>query len=172
MTIFAGTILPYGGSSAPSGFLLCFGQAVSRSTYADLFAAIGTTFGAGDGSTTFNVPDLRGRIPAGQDDMGGTPANRLTDQPGGVDGSILGASGGDEVHTLTTAEMPSHTHTGTTASDGSHSHSVSGQNPLNSSTIGPVNVGYTGSSLSGTTDSAGSHTPLAAMIRTITFSQR
>jgi len=56
-----GVVLPFAGTSAPAGFLLCGGQAVSRATYAALFAAIGTTFGAGDGSTTFNLPDLRGR---------------------------------------------------------------------------------------------------------------
>lgn len=72
-----GIILPYAGSAAPTGWLLCFGQAVSRTTYAGLFSAIGTTFGVGDGSTTFNVPDLRGRVAAGEDDMGGTAANRL-----------------------------------------------------------------------------------------------
>ncbi len=54
-----GAIIPYGGSTAPDGFLLCQGQAVSRTTYAELFAVIGTSFGSGDGSTTFNVPDLR-----------------------------------------------------------------------------------------------------------------
>lgn len=60
-----GTVLPYAGSSAPTGFLMCDGAAVSRTTYADLFAVISTTFGAGDGSTTFNVPDLRGRFAIG-----------------------------------------------------------------------------------------------------------
>ena len=72
-----GVVQPFAGSTAPSGWLLCAGQAVSRSTYADLFSAIGTTYGAGDGSTTFGLPDLRGRVVAGEDDMGGTAANRL-----------------------------------------------------------------------------------------------
>lgn len=71
------SVQAFAGSTAPSGWLLCAGQAVSRSTYADLFAAIGTTYGAGDGSTTFGLPDLRGRVIAGEDDMGGTAANRL-----------------------------------------------------------------------------------------------
>lgn len=73
----AGAILAYGGATAPSGFLLCYGQAVSRSTYSVLFGIIGTSFGVGDGSTTFNLPDLRGRVPVGADDMGGTAANRF-----------------------------------------------------------------------------------------------
>lgn len=71
-------MLSYGGNSAPSGWLLCYGQAVSRTAYAALFAVIGTTFGAGDGSTTFNLPDARGRVLAGKDDMGGTAAGQLT----------------------------------------------------------------------------------------------
>lgn len=59
---FRGMVFAYAGSSAPTGFLLCDGSAVSRTTYADLFALIGTTYGAGDGSTTFNIPDLRGSV--------------------------------------------------------------------------------------------------------------
>ena len=106
-----GAVLPYAGSSAPTGFLLCYGQAISRSTYADLFSAISTTYGTGDGSSTFNVPDLRGRVVAGQDDMGGSSANRLTDQTGGLNGDTLGDTGGSETHTLTTAQMPAHTPT-------------------------------------------------------------
>lgn len=73
----SGATLPYAGPTAPTGWLLCDGSAVSRTTYPTLFAAIGTTWGAGDGSTTFNVPDMRGRVPAGRDDMGGTAASRL-----------------------------------------------------------------------------------------------
>jgi hypothetical protein len=61
-----GLMLPYGGTTAPSGFLLCDGTAVSRTTYAALFAIIGTASGAGDGSTTFNLPDMRGRFPMGK----------------------------------------------------------------------------------------------------------
>ena len=106
----SGMLVPYAGGSAPSGWLLCFGQAISRTTYAALFSAIGTTYGTGDGSTTFNVPDLRGRVIAGQDDMGGTSADRLTNQSGGLDGDTLGATGGSETHTLTEAELAAHSH--------------------------------------------------------------
>lgn len=100
-------------TSAPSGWLMCDGSAVSRTTYANLFAAIGTTFGNGDGSTTFNLPDVRGRVNAGKDDMGGTGANRLTTAGSGVDGDTVGAVGGSEFmqeheHNLTD---PGHTHT-------------------------------------------------------------
>lgn len=121
-----GMIFDYAGSSAPSGYLLCYGQAVSRTTYAALFAVLSTTFGAGDASTTFNLPDLRGRVIAGKDDMGGTSADRLTDQSGGLNGDTLGATGGAETHSLTSGELPAHTHTvtvtGTTSSDGAHTH--------------------------------------------------
>jgi microcystin-dependent protein len=106
----SGTFFPYAGASAPSGYLLSFGQAISRSTYADLFSAISTTYGVGDGSSTFNVPDLRGRVVAGQDDMGGTSANRLTGTSGSVNGDTLGGTGGAETHTLTTAQLAAHTH--------------------------------------------------------------
>lgn len=91
--------------------MLCFGQAVSRTQYPVLFSTIGTTYGAGDGSTTFALPDLRGRTIAGEDDMGGTAANRLTSGGAGINGATLGATGGTETHTLTSAQMPTHTHT-------------------------------------------------------------
>jgi len=74
----AGVVLPFAGTAEPSGWLFCYGQAVSRTTYAALFAALGTAYGAGDGSTTFNLPDCRERILAGKGDMGGSSAsNRL-----------------------------------------------------------------------------------------------
>jgi len=82
VTIPSGMLAPFAGTSAPSGWFLCYGQAVSRTTYAALFTAIGTVYGIGDGSTTFNLPDLRGRTIAGQDDMGGSAASRLTGDNG------------------------------------------------------------------------------------------
>ncbi len=100
----AGAIEAYAGSTAPTGWLLSFGQAVSRTTYANLFAVISTTYGVGDGSTTFNLPDLRGRAIAGVDNMGGTDAGRLSIA------NTLGTATGAETHTLSSAEMPSHRH--------------------------------------------------------------
>lgn len=114
-----GVYFPFAGSTAPNGYLLCQGQAVSRTTYADLFTAISTTYGVGDGSTTFNLPDARGRTIFGKDNMGGSAANRLTTAGGGVDGLTLGAAGGGETVTLTTTTMPSHTHV-----QNAHSHTV------------------------------------------------
>lgn len=106
-----GMVFDFAGATAPTGFLFCYGQNVSRTTYAALFAKIGTIYGAGDGSTTFAIPDLRGRVVAGQDDMGGTSANRLTlPVAGGVNGDTLGDAGGVETVTLTAAEIPAHTH--------------------------------------------------------------
>ena len=92
-----GSILDFAGSSAPPGWLLCQGQAVSRSTYAALFAVIGTTYGTGNGSTTFNLPDYRGRVSAGWD---------TSDS----DFNVMGKKDGAKTHTLTTAQMPSHRH--------------------------------------------------------------
>jgi len=94
----AGIILPYGGTSAPSGFLLCDGAAVSRTTYSTLFGIISTGYGVGDGSTTFNVPDLKGRVPTGRD-------------AAQTEFDVLGETGGAKTHTLTETEIPSHTHT-------------------------------------------------------------
>lgn len=102
------TVLPYAGSTAPTGYLVCAGQSVSTSTYADLHGVIGYTYG-GSGAS-FNLPDLRGRVIAGKDNMGGTTASRLTNQSGGLEGDNLGATGGHETHQLTEAELPSHDH--------------------------------------------------------------
>jgi microcystin-dependent protein len=115
-----GRISMYGGSAAPTGYLLCNGQAVSRTTYAGLFAVIGTTFGAGDGSTTFLVPDMGGRVPAGKE----SSATRLTSGSSGVDGATLGATGGAQTHTLTTAQMPIHSHTFTGTALPAHGHAL------------------------------------------------
>lgn len=105
-----GFVGDYAGSTAPAGWLLCYGQAISRTTYSQLFTAIGTTFGTGDGSTTFNIPDCRGRAGVGKDDMGGTPAGRITAGGSGITGTTLGAAGGEQTHTLTTTELAAHNH--------------------------------------------------------------
>lgn len=106
-----GGSIDYWGASAPnSSFALMYGQAISRTTYGTLFSLFGTAYGSGDGSTTFNVPDLRGRVVAGKDDMGGSAASRLTSGYFGASGSTLGNTGGAESHTLTTAQLPAHNH--------------------------------------------------------------
>jgi microcystin-dependent protein len=126
-----GEVVDYTGTSAPSLWLFPFGQAISRSTYAALFAVCGTTYGAGDGSTTFNVPDIRGRVTAGKDNMGGVAAGRMT--AANVDGTILGNTGGSENVTLTTAQMPSHSHSLT---DPGHTHSFTPSTPLSTNSPG------------------------------------
>ncbi len=112
-----GEIIMYAWSSLPSGFLLCDGSAVSRTTYAALFAIISTTYGVGNGSTTFNLPDLRGRCPVG------------VGRGSGLRGRNLGDSAGEEDHTLTEAEMPAHKHS-------VHEHSNSEQEILRPSRKG------------------------------------
>ena len=118
--------VPFFGPTAPnSSFVFPFGQAISRATYSTLFSLIGTTYGTGDGSTTFNVPDLRGRTLAGKDDMGGVAASRLTTTGGGVDGATLGAAGGAQNGTILQANLPAATLT-TTITDPGHTHGVTG----------------------------------------------
>lgn len=113
-----GTVLSYAGATAPSGYLLCDGSAVSQTTYAALFAVIGLTYG-NPGGGNFNLPDLRGRVPIGKDDMGGSAANRVTSGgAAGIDGTVLGDSGGVEEHALVEAELAAHTHGATGLSTG------------------------------------------------------
>jgi microcystin-dependent protein len=109
-----GGSIDYWGTTAPNGaFVLPYGQAISRTVYSGLFAMLSTTFGVGDGSTTFNIPDLRGRVVAGKDNMGGSSANRLTDADDGLNGDVLGDTGGGETQALVTANTPSYTPSGT-----------------------------------------------------------
>lgn len=119
-----GHLVMWPTTTAPTKFLLCAGQAISRTTYSALFAVIGTQFGAGDGSTTFNLPDLRGRFPLGLDNMGGTSANRVTASAA----DTMGGSGGAETHTLTAAELAAHNHTvtGSTAAGSQNNFTVIG----------------------------------------------
>lgn len=118
-----GGLMPYVGVTAPNAnFVLPFGQAISRTTYAGLFALTASQFGGGDGINTFNVPDLRGRSVFGIDNMGGSTAGRITVAGGNFDGTIR-TTGGAENHTLLATEMPSHTHTATVTDPG-HGHLI------------------------------------------------
>jgi microcystin-dependent protein len=81
-SIPTGTLTAFAGATAPSGWLMCDGSAISRSTYSDLFTVVGTTYGAGDGSTTFNLPDLRGRVPVGYASGGKTEVATLGNNEG------------------------------------------------------------------------------------------
>lgn len=113
-TLPTGAITMYGAASAPTGYLLCDGTAVSRVTYAALFTAISTTYGVGNGTTTFNLPNLKGRVPVGLDSAQ-------------TEFDVLGEASGQKTHTLTSSEMPSHTHTQTvhTHTAGAHTHTGS-----------------------------------------------
>jgi microcystin-dependent protein len=129
-----GMLMPFAGAAAPDGWLLCQGQAVSRTTYRRLFRAIGTAYGAGDGSTTFLLPDARNRVLVGAGSS-----------------YVLGATGGAATVTLTTAQIPSHTHdaavggahghTASTEGAGSHAHDVQGA--MEGSALGTNNLGAT-----------------------------
>jgi microcystin-dependent protein len=123
-----GIMSPYAGLEAPDGWLLCHGQAVSRTTFAALFDKIGIAWGAGNGATTFNVPDMRGRTFAGIDNIGGTAANRLTSEGFGQTATVVGRTGGNQMHQLTIAQMPQHNHGGNTGNAGAHNHEVGGNN--------------------------------------------
>ncbi len=126
----AGTVFAFAGASVPSGgYVLCAGQTLSRTLYARLYAAIGTTYGAGNGTTTFNVPDLRGRTSFGLDNMGGASAGRITSGGSGIGGTTLGATGGAQNVTLASGNIPS---ISTSSENVGHSHSV----PLNTLPLG------------------------------------
>lgn len=129
-TVPIGGMIDYAGSGDPLGgyFLLADGRLLSRTAYPALFTAIGTTYGAGDGSTTFGIPDLRGRASIGPDNMGtgAGAANRVSTN------NARGNVGGAETVTLTTTQMPSHAHGGSTNNDTpDHSHSGSGTGSTN-----------------------------------------
>ena len=113
----SGSLLMWPTTSAPTGYLLCNGTAVSRTTYAALFAVVGTTFGAGDGSTTFNLPNYADRMPIGA----------------GTIAASIGATGGSASTTLSTSNLPSHT----------HSFSGSGSGTTNGATTGIYDAGHT-----------------------------
>lgn len=110
-TLPIGSMTPYGKSQPPTNWLICNGQAVSRTTYADLFAVIGTSYGAGDGSTTFNLPDKRGKVSVGLNSSDS-------------DFNTIGKTGGEKTHTLSVEEMPNHNHplTASYTFDQTHSH--------------------------------------------------
>lgn len=140
----AGMISAFGGTVAPAGWILCDGTAVSRTTFATLFAVVGVAFGIGDGLTTFNVPDLRQRFPLGLAAAG--------------TGSVLGGTGGtiDHVHavgTLAAGNESAHTH-----GAGSYSVTVAGES-AETAVITPKDVGADGAySVTGTSGAGSAHT--------------
>lgn len=133
-----GSLQAFAGASAPTGYLLCDGSAVSRTTYAALFAAVGTAWGVGNGSTTFNLPDFRGKVIVG---AGGSFS--------------LAATGGEASHTLTNTELPnvtvnvSGTLSGSTDAGGAHTHTVTDPGHSHS-----VSSGYSGAGTAGNVSGA------------------
>jgi microcystin-dependent protein len=156
--------MDYWGTTAPNScFAFPVGQAISRTTYATLFALLGTTYGGGDGSTTFNLPDVRGRVIAGADDMGGSSAGRLG-TASGMNGSGIGAVGGSQTKALATANLPPYTPSGsvgatlTSIAAATRSSSASGANDFSSLSLGNTGgsgTGNVGTWLAGATISAG-----------------
>lgn len=117
-----GTIHQYGGPSAPSGFLMCDGSAVSRTVYATLFNVISTLYGSGDGSSTFNIPNLMGKVAVGYNSSD-------------TNFNSYGKTAGEAFHTLTSKEMPAHNHT---VNDPGHTHGVTQAPHTHSSTVYPT----------------------------------
>jgi microcystin-dependent protein len=114
-----GVVVPYAGSSAPTGWLLCNGQLASRTTYANLFTAIGDTYGAGDGSTTFALPDCTGRAIFGKE----ASATRLTSGVSGIDGATLGSAASTQSFTISQTHLPNISLT-TSITDPGHTHPI------------------------------------------------
>lgn len=137
--ILAGTIITFAATTAPVGYLKANGALVSRTTYSDLFSAIGTTFGAGDGSTTFALPDLRGYFPRGWDDGRGIDTGR-----------VFGSNQADG--------YLNHSHTASETSAGAHTHTfpLYSPNTPNGSYVGAGNSNSSAGAT--TTSSAGAHT--------------
>jgi microcystin-dependent protein len=118
-----GGLMPYIAAPLPnSNFVQPYGQALSRTTYVALFSLVGTTYGSGDGTSTFNIPDLRGRVPVGADAMGGAAAGRVTAAGAGFDGTAYGAAGGAQNKAITINEVAPHVHG---VNDPGHAHSFS-----------------------------------------------
>jgi microcystin-dependent protein len=124
---------------------MCDGRAVSRSTYSALYGVIGTTYGAGDGSTTFNVPDARGRVLAAADNMGTGSAGRLFNWS-------LGVAGGESTHALSGAENGTHNHGdyGHSHADAGHNHGVSGNSATAGGSGAALGVGWSFGPISAT----------------------
>ena len=102
-----GTIAPFGGGSVPQGWLICDGTTISRNTYSALFSAVGTVHGQGDGSTTFHLPDYRGRFLRGADNMGTVAAGR---DPGGRIAANTGGATGVTVGSVQDSDNKTHNH--------------------------------------------------------------
>lgn len=126
------TLAAFSPASPPDGWLACDGSAVSRTTYAELFAVIGTAFGAGDGSTTFNVPNLGGRVPVGED-------------TGDADFDVIGETGGAKEVTLDSDELPTHDHT--VSNGGEHGITGSPRSETGDAHKMPIYTGGGGSAL-------------------------
>jgi microcystin-dependent protein len=158
-----GTMMAWPTATVPTGWLECYGQEISTTTYAALYAVIGTLYNTGGESGTFRLPDMRGRVIAGEDDMGGTSANRLTGITNGVNGDTLALAGGLESTTIAQANLPvanlSHSlSVSTTITNGAFVVRGSGFTTINVDTNEPDAVAVSSSGLAAETLSLGSGT--------------
>jgi microcystin-dependent protein len=121
-----GAVTSFAGAAAPTGWQLCAGQVLAQASYPELFTQCGSTYNTGgEGAGNFRLPDCRGRMLAGKDNMGGTAANRITVAGGNFDGTVLGNTGGAQNHILLIAEIPAHSHTASVTDTG-HLHNCFG----------------------------------------------
>ena len=153
-----GAVQDFAGSVAPSGWYLLYGQTLGRTPYASLFSVIGTTYGAGDGLTSFNVPDCRGRATFGQDNMGGSAAGRISTAGGNFDGTVLGNSGGTQNQTLSTANLAAHNHSASstsTVTDPGHNHAITDPQHFHQYTVYDAQSGSTNNLGSGNSTGVG-----------------
>jgi microcystin-dependent protein len=186
-----GSIMDWPGAAAPTGWLLLYGQVLSQTTYPGLFAAVGTAYNTGgEGSGNFRLPDCRGRTTVGVDNMGGEAANRITSSGSGIAGTMLGAVGGAQNETLAQANLPNvdFTVSGTTSG---YSPTVGSQAALGYPNgvaqitfSGPGSAGFvidsrnaaaisgfSSLSVTGTTSTGGSDTPVITVPPAIVFNK-
>ena len=140
-----GTILPWSAASLPTGFLECAGAAVSRSTYSALFGIVGTTYGAGDGSSTFNLPNLADNVPVGK-----SPGKALASTGGANTATSTGNVGGSTANaTLSSPQLASHSHTVNPSNTGNNPTGPGGNfanfsSQSNAKTVNTTNTGSGG----------------------------
>lgn len=163
----SGAIMQFAGASVPAGWLLCNGEPVSRTTYANLFAAIGTAYGVGNNTTTFNLPNLKGKIPVGMDVA--VPIFNALNNTGGTTGVTLGVANlpqhnhglNNHAHTLSHGHpltgTGTHTHTGTTYNDGNHQHTFR-DFPIDTQILQAGSTAYYRTGVNASTTGNASHT--------------
>lgn len=164
-----GSVIDFAGTSAPTGWLLCFGQSLLRTDYPELFTVIGTTYGAADG-THFSMPDCRGRASFGRDNMGGVAAGNLTAFSMTPDGNTLNAIGGAQAVSLVTSNLPAYTPTGSIVFSSSGTNIYTPAGTISSVDTAFTNFFYTSGGSTGNQVSAQGAPAFSGTPVTVTFS--